>query len=100
MKKRGISVLTYDDEVLLSLPSLVEKVVAENTRQIKKWGVQNMPLADWIAVLNEEVGEVSKQYLEATYGADSYEKIADEAIQVATIALKIAEICSIKSEGK
>jgi NTP pyrophosphatase (non-canonical NTP hydrolase) len=69
-------------------------VRAEDRNQIRKWGRQCVPSHKWLGYLTEEVGELA-QAINKTYS--DYDKegvenvnIRNEAIQVATLALKIA----------
>jgi NTP pyrophosphatase (non-canonical NTP hydrolase) len=66
---------------------------SENSRQLKKWDVQDRSPFEWLAYLSEEVGELSEAISEHHY--DRGGQLCDvytEAIQVATLALKIAEM--------
>jgi hypothetical protein len=66
-------------------------IKGENRRQLKKWGVQKRTLPEWLMYLTEEVGELNESSAEFIYRMGSKNEIFDEAIQVATLALKIAE---------
>ena len=80
------------DQCLRSGPHLMQKVVDENIRQLNKWGVQVRTPAEWMLYLTEEVGELAQAISEHEYRDGSREDVVAEAIQVATLALKIAEM--------
>lgn len=82
----------YADQHLKSLSDLMECIKEEHGRQIRKWGTQNVTTFEWLAYLTEEVGELSEAISEYEYRKGLPGHIMTEAIQVATLALKIAEI--------
>jgi NTP pyrophosphatase (non-canonical NTP hydrolase) len=82
----------YCDLVLMKLEALMDYVECENLEQIKKWGIQEVSAFEWLAYLTEEVGELAQAISEHEYRDGATESIFKEAIQVATLALKIAEI--------
>lgn len=68
-------------------------VLAERVRQNEKWGEQRHDLGRWLAILTEEVGEVS-QAMQGTWGWGKPTDASDlykELIQVAAVASAIAE---------
>lgn len=89
---------------------ILEKVETENKHQLTKWGVQTHSAFKWFAIIAEEVGELATSILEYLYNEDtnvteylgtppnpcgkdgSKERVVHEATQVATLALKIAEM--------
>lgn len=74
--------------------SLAELIEMEDERQVRKFGVQTHSPAEWGLILSEELGELG-QALCAVHFDGSVEHLLDvhkEAIQVATLALKIAEM--------
>lgn len=74
---------------------LRELVESENARQLRKWGIQTHSPAEWALILAEEEGELARQILGLQFGGDHYTGTFDlqaEAIQVATLALKIAKM--------
>ncbi len=79
------------DLQLENLSDLMGLVSAENYRQIRKWGVQDHDPGWWMTILTEEVGELAEAILEFHFGKGPTNHVAHEAIQVATVALKIAE---------
>jgi NTP pyrophosphatase (non-canonical NTP hydrolase) len=74
----------------------IEAIKGERVNQVNKWGVQNHTPIEWLAILTEEVGEVSKEALEYHFKKfypengqlQRYEK---ELIQVAAVALAMLE---------
>lgn len=77
------------------LGSDIEKVLAEDLKQFNKWGVQQHDPYRWLAILVEEVGELAQAILKNEFENDITEKIENEAIQVATLALKIAKMSQV-----
>jgi len=71
---------------------LFRAVVDEGKKQIEKWGVQTHTPAEWLMYTTEELGELANAISEAEYRGGSDSKVYAEAIQVATLALKIAEM--------
>ncbi len=65
----------------------------EHFFQIKKWGIQTHSFFEWCNYITEELGELAKAIAENEYRHGTKQEIIDEAIQVATLALKIAEMC-------
>ena len=82
----------YTDLKLYSYEELFDSVIDENDLQLRKWGVQTRTLPEWIMFLVEEVGEIADAIGEFLYRNGEPVKIYFEAIQSATLALKIAEI--------
>ena len=82
----------YTDKCFKKLDSLIDHVDCENMQQIKKWGIQSHSAFAWITILVEEVGELAQATLNSEYGQDTKKIVFKEAIQVATLALKIAEM--------
>ncbi len=64
----------------------------EGKRQVKKWGVQRRTPFEWLSYLTEEVGELSRAIQEHEYREAPISHVVNEAIQVATLAAKIAEM--------
>ena len=82
----------YTDLNLLYISWLIKKVEAESNHQIDKWGIQTHSAFKWLTILTEEVGSLAKAILEHEQQCGTKEKVVSEAIQVATVALKIAEM--------
>ena len=77
---------------LKNIDTLVNLVKCESQDQIEKWGVQDSHPLEWLAFLSEEFGEISKAINESVYREGSSTAVVSEAIQVATLSLKIAEM--------
>ena len=88
--------MEWKDQQLVRIGVLKESVENENRRQIAKWGVQVRSPFEWLAYLTEEVGELSEAICDRVYqrGKDGTGDVYKEAIEVATLALKIAEMAS------
>ena len=84
----------YTDQCFEGMDKLVKDLDREHLRQLNKWGVQTHSMFEWMNYLTEEVGELAEAVSNSEYvgtlmaRADAYA----EAIQVATLALKIAEM--------
>ena len=55
---------------------------------------------EWLAYLTEELGSLSKAVSEAYYRNGPWQRARQEAIQVATLALKIAEMVKAHEHAK
>ncbi len=64
----------------------------ENHRQIKRWGIQEHDAATWMLILSEEHGELAQALLQYEYEDGPVDQVIKEAIQIATLAIKIAEM--------
>lgn len=71
---------------------LGHEVAEESARQVKKWGVQTHTPAEWFLILGEEFGELGQDVCRAHFDGETRQNLRREAIQVATLALKIAEM--------
>ncbi len=67
-------------------------VEAESKRQVEKWGIQNRTPFEWLAYTTEELGELSEAISEWSYRGKLGANVVKEAIQTATLCLKIAEM--------
>lgn len=79
------------------LQPVMDLIHDENLRQLEKWGVQNHTPVMWLAITTEECGELAKAILEFEFGRGSSKDIVKEAVQVATLAIKIAEMFKVLS---
>lgn len=82
-------------DLQLRTPGMLAMLVEENDRQVAKWGVQNHNPYKWDTIVHEEAGEVSKAILEHETMGNKVRGCASvmrEAIQAATLYLKIAEM--------
>lgn len=71
---------------------LVDKIIQEHRRQIEKWGVQSHSIFTWLGFAMEELGETSEAISEYQFRDGSRENVVKEAIETATLMLKIAEM--------
>ena len=71
---------------------ILPRVTEENHQQVKKWGVQDHEPSMWLTITAEEFGEMAKAILEHTFGSGKPDAVVKEAIQTATLCLKIAEM--------
>ena len=78
---------------------IFDLVRSESDRQIETWGVQDRSPFEWLAYATEELGEVSQAISELTYRDGTYEDVICEAIQAATLCLKIAEMFLAEAES-
>ena len=66
-------------------------VIAERARQDQKFGEQNHDPITYVTVLMEEVGEFAQAALQARFGGPAAERLRDEAVHTAAVALAIVE---------
>lgn len=71
---------------------ITKKIGNEDVSQISKWGFQEHHIFEWLTILTEEMGELGKATLKYMYERGKKEEITKEAIQVATLAIKIAKM--------
>lgn len=75
----------------------IDMVIAERRRQIKLWGDSGNTLDEWIRILGEEFGELCQAVNETCFQhprhpeRGGYANIVEEAVQVAAVAVAIAE---------
>lgn len=82
----------YRDRMFINKDWLFDQLDEENLRQIEKWGIQERSAFEWLAYTMEELGELAEAISEYEYRGGAKEKVISEAFQVATLALKIAEM--------
>ena len=70
-----------------TLDDLIKDVEKENINQINKWGIQTHSMCRWVTITAEEFGSIAKAVLN-----EDKDRVYAEAIQVATLCLKIAEM--------
>ncbi len=81
----------------MSPDEIIERVLAERTRQDAKWGTQfgGRPDQQWLAILMEEVGEAAEAGLQAgTTGRAPREddkRLEEEVIQIAAVCFSWLE---------
>lgn len=88
------------DRKLLSIDSIKTDIISENIRQLNKWGVQTHSIFEWLAYITEELGELSNAISECYYRKGKLKEIKEEAIQVATLSLKIVEMIDVEIINK
>lgn len=81
--------LCLTDENFVKLKSLI---LYENLAQLEKWGIQDHSPEEWLMYATEELGETAKAIGEFEYRGGLAESVVKEAIQTATLMLKIAEM--------
>lgn len=82
----------YRDECFVNFDWLTHQLWEEHLRQVKKRGIQERSAFEWLAYTAEELGSLAKAINENHYRKGPKEKVISEAMQVATLALKIAEM--------
>lgn len=75
-----------------------EPISDEDKRQLEKWGEQSHTPAEWLMFLTEEVGELAEAIAEFWFRDGSLAEVEKEAIQIATLALKIAWMAKQKDK--
>jgi hypothetical protein len=71
----------------------VKKVIEhEHLRQLDKWGIQDRTPEQWLMYATEELGEMAKAMGEFVHRGGYEGNVGGEAIQTATLCLKIAEM--------
>jgi len=80
------------DQLLEHSKGLFREVLHESIRQIDKWGIQEHTPFEWMTYITEEVGELAQAISEYEYRDGPRNNIVQEAVQVATLALKVAEM--------
>ncbi len=80
----------------LTTPGLIALLREENDRQIAKWGIQDRDSFEWLGFALEELGETSDAISEHRWRGGKSDHVIKEAIQVATLCLKIAEMYKAK----
>jgi NTP pyrophosphatase (non-canonical NTP hydrolase) len=90
----------YKDKCFEYIDKLIEFIKDENAKQLTKWGIQERSGFEWMTYLTEEVGELAEAITEFEYRDGSNYDIVKEAIQVSTLALKIAEMSLVTNFNK
>jgi len=85
------------DKSLVTASFLFELVKVESRCQIKKWGIQDRSSFEWMTYLTEEIGELAQAISEYEYRGGSVDDVIREAVQAATLCLKIAEMYNIEN---
>ena len=88
----------YRDRMFKEKEWLFDQLEREHRRQLIKWGIQECTAFEWLAFTTEELGELAEAISEHHYRKSPKEKVVAEAFQVATLALKIAEMFNHQEE--
>ena len=78
---------------------IAPKLFRENYRQLEKWGVQDHEAFEWLGFTTEELGELAEAMGEWQFRDGAAEDVVKEAIQTATLSIKIAEMFQARCEG-
>lgn len=70
---------------------MLMSILGERKRQNEKWGEQNHDDYRWLAILTEEVGELSQAILHDEFGGKATGTMRDELIQVTAVAFQWIE---------
>jgi len=73
------------------IQSFEELVKEERARQDEKWGEQNLHSAVWLAILMEEVGELSTALLNSFFDNQRKKNTKEELAQVAAVCQAMYE---------
>ena len=87
----------YIDRGLPDNNWIIKKIQNENNNQVTKWGIETHTAFEWLTYTTEELGELANAIIEHEYQDGIIDQIVKEAIQVATLALKIAEMFEFES---
>jgi len=79
-------------DLCLETGRIIPLVYRENHEQLEKWGVQDLDPFQWLAFATEELGELSAAIADWHFREGMPEPVIKEAIQTATLCLKIAEM--------
>jgi NTP pyrophosphatase (non-canonical NTP hydrolase) len=80
------------DRCFRNIVRLEQLVNLENITQLEKWGIQTRSPFEWLTYTTEELGELAEAIAEHYYRNGTKQQVVHEAIQTATLALKIAEM--------
>ena len=79
-------------DLCLNNKQLYDMIGDENERQLNKWGIQDHLPSEWVMFTVEELGELAEAIGEWNYRYGDAREVVKEAIQTATLSLKIAEM--------
>lgn len=88
------------DKCLYGLVGLIKDIKTEHKAQINKWGVQDHEPSEWLMFLTEEVGELAEAIADWQFRDGHEQNVIDEAIQTATLSLKIAEMFKCEKDRR
>lgn len=81
-----------------SFNKIIEAIYRERQRQDGKWGEQNHEAPMWKLILDEELGETAKSYLESNYSNYIGELIQSAAVIVAWLESEFRNMNSMDAE--
>ena len=79
-------------DLCLATGKVMALIYRENVKQLEKWGIQDHEPVWWLAFATEELGELSEAIADFSFRGGLAESVVKEAIQTATLCLKIAEM--------
>ena len=79
----------------------INDVLNERVRQLRKFGIQDHPIADWFLILGEEVGEAHREACEHVFrlrfpehypeDPERLKRLRKELVEVAAVAVAMVE---------
>lgn len=79
-------------DLLLKDRAIWDLVQCESQKQVTKWGIQDYSPFEWMSFVTEEIGEMAQAIQNHQYHGGRADRVAEEAIQAATLCLKVAEM--------
>jgi NTP pyrophosphatase (non-canonical NTP hydrolase) len=79
-------------DLLLTDRAIRDLVQFESQHQVMKWGIQDRSPFEWMTYIAEEIGEMAQAIQDHEYHDGRADHVAKEAIQAATLCLKMAEM--------
>jgi hypothetical protein len=93
-----VSRITWQDPVKVGEKLLCDQIrtdiEAENFAQLGRWGRQQFDPAAWSLILTEELSELLQDISNAHFAGSVSPNLRREAIQLATVAIKIARMAT------
>lgn len=86
-------------EQMTTFQSVMQDVMKERQRQDVIWGESNHEDRDWLPILTEEVGELSKAMLHSRCGGRRANTESRELIEIAAVAVAWLE-CKRRNEAR
>ena len=85
--------INFQTQAEAGYTSALKSVLLEQETQEKKWGEQNHDPFIYLAILNEEVGELAQAALQTYFGGcrGGLDHLREEGIHTAAVALAIVE---------
>lgn len=88
------------DQLFENYRDLIKDVWREHKYQVDKWGIQTHTPFEWLTYTTEELGELAMAISEHAYRDGDIDGVINEAVQVATLSLKIAEMYQALKESQ